>query len=112
MVKKKEIKAGLETSVKSYQRGIDVEKQKMEGYSKKFGTSVEKYRGDIKAQIKKLGTSVEKYRKDIKDQIKENKEAVSHMADNVAFFLSEIEKKKKDFQSYAGAFWGRGTGQS
>lgn len=122
--KKGKVKAEAEMTVKSYQRDIGIEKQKMGTYSKKFGTTVRSLQADFKslqadfkkcaADFKKyakddLGVKVARFKKDIQDQIKENKQAVAHMAGNISFFLREINKKKKDFESYAKlSFWGVG----
>lgn len=81
--------AGTKTSVKSYQRGIEAEKQKMKNYSKGFETNVKAFQAEIQAQKK-------------------------NMANAVKFFISEVDKKKRDFKSYAHgtfkdyikAFWG------
>ena len=127
--KKAKVEKEGKTSVSSYKKGIEVEKQKMGDYSKKFGTSVKSLQSDFKKLakdlkekgkamieegIKHMEGKVSKYRSDIKAQIKENKEAVSHMDTNVKFLLGEINKKKKDFQAYSKgpfidyikAFWG------
>lgn len=140
--KKAKAKAGIErttsvkTSVKSYQQGIESEKQKTSTYSKEFEAGVKslqtgvkslqaditKHSKDIKNAalkmreegIEHMGKKVAKFGKEIEDQITENREATSHMADNVKYFISEIDKKKKNFQSYVQgpftdyikAFWG------
>lgn len=155
MAKKKaktEAKLGVKakaagTSVKTYQQGINVEKEKMGAYSKKFGTTVKslqadfkkhtkdlkeaalkmkeegakhmntkinQFKGEMKAASKMMDDKVGKYKGDIKNQIKENKDAVAKMEGGVKFYLSEINKKKKDFQAYQEgpfkdyikAFWG------
>ena|SRR3989338_5712499 len=124
------------TSVKSYQQNTEMEKQKMKTYANKMKTNVK----SLQADARKLAGSFKNYSKDlrgaalkmredgvtrmrqkvgkfsqeIKEQIKENKRATAHMADNVNFFQSEIDQKKKDFQAYARgpfrgyikAFWG------
>ncbi len=125
MAKKKE----LESSVKSYQQGIDLEKQKMNLYIKKTGTSVRSLQEEFRKHSKEMkgaaknmleegsknmNAKVGRFRGEIKNQIKENKEAAAHMESGVRFFLGEINKKKKDFQAYAQgpltdyirAFWG------
>lgn len=128
---KKKAKAKTEagTSVKSYQQGIDGEKQKMGAYSKKFGTTVKSLQADFKIHakdmknaalqiredgIKQMSQKVHKYKGDIKDQIVENKEAVARIGNSVKLFQSEVRKKDHDFQAYARgpfqgyikAFWG------
>lgn len=127
--KKAKIEKEGKTSVMSYKQGVEVEKQEMGEYSKKFGASVKSLQSDskkfakelkeagkaiIEEGIKHMEGNVSKYRSDIKAQIKENKEAVSHMQTNIKLLLGEINKTKKDFQSYAHgsfnnyikAFWG------
>ncbi len=117
------------TSVKSYQQGFDVEKQKMSAYSKKFEEDMKLLQSNTKALqlkfktaglamreagIKRMSEKVQKFNKDIKHQVEENKKAVAHMADSIKFFNSEIKNKKSKFQSYADgpfsnyikAFWG------
>lgn len=138
-VPKKKTKTEEKTSVKSYQQGIDVEKQEMTGYSKKFGTTVRslqadfkrhqkeikeaavnmreegaeemsnkinKFKGEIRVATKAMDNKVDKFNADIKNQIKENKEAVSRIGGSAKFLVSEINKKEKDFRSYAKAFLG------
>lgn len=102
----KKAKVEKKTSVRSYKQGIEVEKQKMGEYSKKFGASVKSLQGDFKKHAKDLKDKVDKLKGDIKDQVKENKEAASHMNSNVKLLLGEINKTKKNFQAYAQAFWG------
>ncbi|MEW5896477.1 MAG: hypothetical protein AB1668_02190 [Nanoarchaeota archaeon] len=111
-----EKKSAEKTSVKSYQQDTEAEKQKMGAYSKKFKTTVrslqtgfKKHARDMKAAassmreegIRSMRQKVGKFNHEIKDQVKENKEAVTRMSDNVKFFQSEINKKKKDFKAYA-----------
>ncbi|MEK6868753.1 MAG: hypothetical protein AABX74_00860 [Nanoarchaeota archaeon] len=121
-VHKKKGKAEGKMTVKSYQQDINVEKQKMGAYSKKFGSTVRslqadfrKHAKDMKAAaenmreegIKKMSAKVGKFKGEIQDQIKENKTAVAHIASNIKYFLGEINKKKRDFRSYAKvSFWG------
>ena len=105
--KKAKVEKEGKTSVSSYKKGIEVEKQKMttsvkslQGDFKKFAKDIkEKGKAMIEEGIKHMGGI-------IKAQVKENKEAVSHMEGNVKFLLGEINKKKKDFQAYSSAFWG------
>lgn len=118
---KKKAKAEAKSSVKSLKHGIEVEKQKMGAYSKKMGASVrslqagfKKHAKDVKEAaialreegIKNMSEKVGKFKGDIKAQIKENKESVSHMGDNIKYYLSEINKTKNNFKSYAKAFLG------
>ena len=126
---KKGVFSPTRSSVKSYQIGIDTEKQKMGAYSKKFRTTVRSLQADWKSHakdlkvaalqmredgIKNMTQKVHKYKRDIKDQITENKEAVARIESSVKFFQSEINKKMKDFRAYARgpfqgyirAFWG------
>ena len=129
-------KAEAKSSIKTYKQGIDSEKQKMAAYSRKMETNVKslqagirslqnKFKGyskglreaanELREQgIKNMSEKVGKFKGEIRGQIRENREAVSHMQDNVKYYLSEIHKKKKDFQAYARgpfkdyikAFWG------
>lgn len=119
--KKKAIAEGKMT-VRSYQQGINVEKQQMGAYSRKFGHTVRSLQADFKRHekdvkeaasnmreegIKNMSAKVGKFKGEIQDQIKENKQAIAHIASNIKFFLGEINKKKKDFRSYARvSFWG------
>ena len=125
------VKQNLEakSSVKTYQQGIDTEKQKMGAYTKKMGSSVKSLQGEFRKQGKEMReagramiaegnrnmkTKVEKFSSEIKDQIKENREAIANIGNGIQFFLGEINKKKKDFRAYARgpfngyikAFWG------
>lgn len=117
------------TSVKSYKQEMGAEKQKMVDYSKHMKSNVKalqtkfkKFSEDAKesgkklreAGIKEMSEKVQKFQGKIKDQIKENKGALSHMASNVKYFQTEIDKMKRDFhhyikedfQNYINAFWG------
>ena len=109
-------------TVKSYQQDINVEKQRMGAYSKKFGSTVRSLQADFKKHgkemkeaasnmreegIRSMRPKVAKFKGEIQDQIKENKQAVAHITSNVKYFLGEINKKKRDFRSYARvSFWG------
>ena len=122
-------KLGAKSSVKTYQQGIDTEKQKMGAYTKKMGSSVKSLQGEFKKHGKEMreagramiaegnrnmSAKVGKFMSEIKDQIKENKEAIANIGNGVQFFLGEINKKKKDFRAYASgpfngyikSFWG------
>ena len=121
-VPKKKAKAEGKMTVRSYQQDINVEKQKMGAYSKKFGSTVRSLQADFKKHgkemkeaasnmreegIKNMSAKVGKFKGEIQDQIKENKQAIAHIASNIKYFLGEINKKKKDFRSYAKvSFWG------
>ncbi len=109
------------TSVRSYKNDTEAEKQTMSAYSKKFGSTVrglqsnfKKYTKDVRVAasalreegIKNMSNKINKFKGDIEDQIKENKAAVTKISNGVKFFLSEINKKKKDFKAYAYTFWG------
>lgn len=82
--------------------------------AKHMKAKINKFKGEIKTSGKAMDENVDKFKQDIKDQVKENKEAVSHIEKNVKYLLSEINKKKNDFQAYAKgpfqdyikAFWG------
>src|SRR3989338_4041471 len=120
-IDKKKGKAEGKMTVRSYQQDINVEKQKMGAYSKKFGSTVRSLQADFKKHgkemkeaasnmreegIKNMIPKVAKFKGEIQDQIKENKQAVAHIASNIKYFLGEINKKKKDFRSYAKvSFW-------
>lgn len=108
-------------SVKSYQQDINLEKQKMDTYTRRMGSSVKSLQGEFKKSAKEMkeagknmiaegnanmSTKVGKFKGEIKNQIKENKEAITRIENGVQFFLGEINKKKKDFRAYAKAFWG------
>lgn len=129
-------KAELKTSVKSYQHGVNLEKQKICTYAKKMGTNVKSLQttarslqGEFKNYSKEMeiagrnmieegnrhmNLKVGKFKGEITNQIKENKEAIAHIENGVKLFISDINKKKKDFQAYARgpfnnsikAFWG------
>lgn len=114
-------KAEAKSSIKTYTQGIDAEKQKMATYSRKMETNVKSLQNKFKGYsknlkeaaialreegIKNMSEKVGKFKGDIKAQIKENKESVSHIGDNIKYYLSEINKTKNNFKSYAKAFWG------
>lgn len=145
--KKSAERSVLKTSVRSYEEGVCVEKQRMGDYTKKMASSVkslqgefkrhskeikeagktmnvegkkkmnakvEKFTGEMKTASKQIASGVRKLNNDIKDQVQENKEAVSRIGGSIKLLLSEVNKKKKDFQAYARgpfngyikAFWG------
>lgn len=84
MVKNKtKTEAKPKTSVRFYKEGIKAEKQKFATYSKRMRQKVEGFKEEIRNQIKK------------------NKEAVSKIGAGVKFLISEIDKKKSNFQAYA-----------
>ncbi len=97
----------LKTSVKSYQGGINAEKQKM-------GSSIRSLQNQFKAHSKDLYAAALKMKEEgitemsgkIRDQIKENKGSLTRMRSGVNLFLSEINHVKRDFHAYVGAFWG------
>ncbi len=122
-------KTEYETSVKSYQEGVNPEKQKMGAYTKKMRTNVRSLQAEFKKHAREMkeagknmiaegnanmNSKVGKFRGEIKNQIKENKEAVTHLGNGVQFFFGEVNKKKKDFRAYSRgpfngyikAFWG------
>jgi len=79
-----------------------------------MGNRINEFKGEMKVASKLMDSKVHKLNNDIKSQVKENKEAVSRIENGVKFFLSEVNKKQKDFQAYADgpfnnaikAFWG------
>ena len=129
-------KPEVKSSVKTFQQGIDAEKQMMSAYAKKMGSSVRFLQAEVKhlqAEFKKHGkemkeagknmiaegnrnmdSKVGKFKGEIRNQIKENKEAIANIGNGVQFFIGEVNKKKKDFRAYARgpfnsyikAFWG------
>lgn len=126
---KKAKQAVAKTSVKSYNEGINLEKQKMGTYAKKMGTNVKSLQGEFKKHSKeikeagknmladgnkKMSAKIEKFNGEIKNQIRENKESIANMGNGVKLFISDVNKKKKDFQAYSRgpfngyikAFWG------
>ncbi|MDP2950846.1 MAG: hypothetical protein Q8N55_00525 [bacterium] len=109
------------TSIKSYKEGVELEKQKMDAYAKKFGSSVTSLQADIRKHskdisaaaedmrtegIKNMSNKIGKFKKDIQSHKKELEAAAEHMADNVKYFISEINKKKKEFKEYIKNFQG------
>ena len=91
------------SSVKSLQGGV----KSLQGEFKKHGKEMrEAGRAMIAEGNRNMSAKVGKFMSEIKDQIKENKEAIANIGNGVQFFLGEINKKKKDFRSYAQAFWG------
>ena len=104
-----EAKRPLSTSVRSYQRGINVEKQRMADASRKFGADVKSLEAGFKRSSKditagallmreegarEMKAKVGKFQNDIKAKIRADKESVSRFRDNV-------QHLSKDFQSYA-----------
>lgn len=105
-----------EKSVKTHQESMEIEKQKMTAFSKKMGKSVKEMQADFKRHakiiraaalnmreegLKNMSEKIGKFSKEIQDQVKKNKEAASHMEDNIKYFISKINKKKNEFKSYA-----------
>ena len=112
--KKKAEHLTLKTSVKSYQGDIGAEKQKMGDYAKKMSSSVRSLQKEFKIRAKEMKEAGRKMIEEgnrkmnalVKNQISENREAVSRIGNGVKMFLSEVNKKKKDFRAYQQAFWG------
>ncbi len=127
--KKTSLKENIGTSVKSYQEGIDTEKQKMNVYAKKMASSVKSLQNDFKkhakdmnaaalalreAGMQNMNTKVTKFKGEIRAQVRENKEAIANIGNSVNYFVSQINGKKRDFSSYAKgefqnwikSFWG------
>ena len=119
------------------------EKQKMKAYSNKMALSVKSLQSDVKSlknnwkqntkhlrnaaaamhnegintmkqKLGKFNSKIAGFRNEIQDQVKENKECAAHICNNIKYFNSEINAKKKAFRSYARgpfndyikAFWG------
>ena len=72
----------------------------------KMKEKVSEFNNEISTHKNKFNASVKKFNNEILNQKKENKTAVSHMKGNVNLFISEINGKRKDFESYNKAFWG------
>lgn len=105
----------LQSNFKKHARDIKVAALQMrEDGVKHMSNKINKFKGELKIAGKIMDDKVRKFNHEVKGQMQENREAVAHMADNVKFFQSEINKKKKEFQSYAHgpfnsyikAFWG------
>jgi len=123
-------------SVKEFQNEIRAEENKMQDYAKKQETAVRHLCGDIRTLknswngygkglkeaatqmrnqgINKMKEKVRGFNNEILNQKKENKAAISRIKGDVNLFVSEIDGKRKDFESYAKgpfagyikAFWG------
>ncbi len=72
-----------------------------------------KYQKEIRDETVKMQEGIRQFKKDVQEQAKENKEAASHMANSVNYFIGEINKKRKEFRAYVPqvkdyikAFWG------
>lgn len=79
----------LKTSVKTYLGGIEAEKQRMSGYTKKMQNEFKRH----SKEMKEAGRNM-------------IEEGNMKMSSSVKLFLSEINRVKKDFQAYTRAFWG------
>ena len=82
---------------------------------KEHGKSLKKAAMQMRNQgINRMKEKVRGFNNEILNQKKENQAAISHMKGDVNLFVSEIDGKRKDFQSYAQgpfqsyikAFWG------
>lgn len=116
-------------SVKDFQNETRAKEQEMQKYGKDFNTTVRGLENDWKKHgkqlkeaatkmlnqgINKMKEKVRGFNNEISNQKKENKAAISRMKGDVGLFVSEINEKRKDFESYtkgpfAGyikAFWG------
>ncbi|MBU2637375.1 MAG: hypothetical protein KJ955_00190 [Nanoarchaeota archaeon] len=118
-----EAKKPLGTSVRSYQRGINAEKQRMADASRKFEANVKSLEAGFKRSSKDIVTGallmreegaremkakVGRFQNDIKAKIKADKESVSRFRGNVQHLSRECRSLSREFQSYAiNAFWGR-----
>jgi len=82
---------------------------------KEHGKSLKKAATQMRNQgINRMREKVRGFNNEISNQKKENRAAISRMKGDVGLFVSEIDGKRKDFQSYARgpfqsyikAFWG------
>jgi len=134
MVEKKSSKH--KKSVKEFQNEIRAKEGEMQEYAKKQETAVRHLCGEVKTLknswkgydkdlkkaaiqmrnqgINRMREKVRGFNNEISNQKKENRAAISRMKGDVGLFVSEIDGKRKDFQSYARgpfqsyikAFWG------
>ncbi len=116
-------------TVKSLKNEIRAKEGEMQKYGQNFNTTVKglendwkKHSKDLKEAamkmrnqgINKMKEKIREFNNEILNQKKENRAAISHMKGDVGLFVSEIDGKRKDFQSYAKgpfagyikAFWG------
>lgn len=99
--KKAKVKAEAKSSVKSYERGIEVEKQNMGAYSKKFGATVRSLQADFKSHQKELKEAALKMHEEGKKKMNskinqfkgEMKAAAKLMNDKVNKFNSDVKSQ-------------------
>ncbi|MDP2926096.1 MAG: hypothetical protein Q8N99_07000 [Nanoarchaeota archaeon] len=126
----------FDDTVKSLKSDCRAKEGEMQEYAKKQATAVKHLCGEIKTLknswdgygkdlkeaatemrnqgINKMKGKVREFNKEILNQKKENQVSISRMKGDVGLFVSEIEGKRKDFESYAKgpfagyikAFWG------
>lgn len=124
-----EVKKPLATSVKSYQRGVNAEKQRMAESSRKFGANVKALGAEFKRSSKditagallmredgarEMKAKVGRFQNDVKAKIRADKESVSRFRGDVQRLSKEVRSLSREFQSYAKgpvadyvkAFWG------
>ncbi len=120
MVEKKSSKP-TKKSVKEFQNEIRAEEVKMQKYGQNFNTTVKGLKNNWKEHgnglkkaamqmrnqgINKMKEKVRGFSNEILNQKKENRAAISRMKGDVHLFISGIDEKRKDFESYIKAFWG------
>ena len=103
-------------SVREFQNEIRAEEKKMQKYGQNFNTTVKGLENNWKEHgksvkkaaiqmrnqgINKMKEKVRGFSNEILNQKKENKAAISRMKGDVDLFVSEIDGKRKDFESYA-----------
>lgn len=117
-----ELRKPLATSVKSYQRGINAEKQRMADASRKFeanvkslGAEFKRYSKDITAGAllmreegaREMKAKVGKFQYDIKAKIRADKESALRFKGNVQHLSREFQSYAKGpFADYVKAFLG------
>ncbi|MDP3027718.1 MAG: hypothetical protein Q8N63_08490 [Nanoarchaeota archaeon] len=106
---------GLENDWKKHGKQLNEAAVEMrnQGINKMKG-KVREFNNEISAHKNKFNAGVKKLNNEILNQKKENHTAISRMKGDVGLFVSAIDGKRKDFESYAKgpfagyikAFWG------
>ena len=105
----------LKNNWKAHGKNLKVAAKQMRNQGiNKMKEKVSDFNNEISAHKNKFNAGVKKLNNGILNQKKENQAAISRMKGDVGLFLSEVEGKRKDFQSYAQgpfqsyikAFWG------
>ena len=98
---------GLENDWKEHGKSLKKAATQMRNQGiNKMKEKVGEFNNEISAHKNKFDVGVKMLNNGISNQKKENRAAVSRMKGDVGLLISEIDGKRKDFESYNKSFWG------